>query len=475
MSAVAPHVRILIVDDDQMIRAILARLFLQEGYQPLEATNGDSALAMIREHAPEVALLDVRMPGPSGMEVLREAKKLAGDLPVVMMTGHGTAREAVAALRTGACDYLLKPFDHAEVLRSVRSALAERGVRNTMQPPSGLTNTSGHLRDTMGPSAAISSICADIARVANSEFTVLITGETGSGKELVARAIHYSSARAKRPFVAVDCGAIPENLLESDLFGHEKGAFTGADRSLPGKFEAAQDGTLFLDEIPNMSLASQAKLLRALQERAIMRVGGSRLIHIDTRVVVAANEDLELAIARRAFRRDLFFRLNEFVIRVPSLRDRQEDIPFLAKRLLDLTNHELNKTIRAFSPRALEQLAEFDWPGNCRQLRSTIRRAVLLADDVIDVHHLNLPKRTMPVVGASVGPGARDVEPLHQLVRRVTESVERSAILQALDGAEWNKARAARLLQIDYKTLYTKIRDYGLRRSEAKNDVEKEN
>jgi DNA-binding NtrC family response regulator len=474
MSAGAADIRILIVDDDAAIRAILARLFRREGYQPLEATNGDSALAMIRQHSPEMALLDVRMPGSSGMEVLREAKQLARDLPVVMMTGYGTAREAVAALRTGACDYLLKPFDHEEVLRSVRSALADRRVPTTMQPSGGLVDPSGHLHDIMGPGAAISRICADIARVANSDFTVLITGETGSGKELIARAIHSASGRATKPFVAVDCGAIPESLLESDLFGHEKGAFTGADRSLPGKFEVAKDGALFLDEIPNMSLASQAKLLRALQERAIMRVGSSRLIHVDARVIVAANEDLEGAIARRTFRRDLFFRLNEFVIRVPALRDRREDIPFLAERFLHLTNGELNKTIRGFSRRALDQLSGSDWPGNCRQLRSVIRRAVLLADEVVDVEHLNLPKRTASAGVTTAGAGARELEPLHQLVRRVTASVERAAIMQALNGTEWNKARAARLLQIDYKTLHTKVREYGLQRSEADSHVEKE-
>jgi DNA-binding NtrC family response regulator len=475
MSAATKPVRILVVDDDEQVRDYLGRLFRREGYQPLEAEDGVIALAMIREEAPDVALLDVRLPGLSGIDILREAKKCASDLAVVMMTGHGTAKDVVTALRAGACDYLLKPFEPGDVLAAVRSALAERVARNAPPlPPCGLHDASGYLHEMMGPSEAISSICADIARVADSDFTVLITGETGSGKELIARAIHSSSVRAKHAFVAVDCGAIPENLIESDLFGHEKGAFTGADRSVPGKFEAARGGTLFLDEIPNMSLGSQAKLLRALQERAIMRVGGLKLIDVDTRVLVAANEDLEQAIARRTFRRDLFFRLNEFVIRVPALRHRREDIPFLARRFLDLTSRELKKKVRAFSPRAVDALASFDWPGNCRQLRSTIRRAVLMADDVVDISHLNLPKVSSPTLPTPAAAG-RTTESLRDQVRHSTEVIERAAILHALTAEGWNKTKAARLLQIDYKTLHTKIREYGFQKPKVTADVKKEN
>jgi two-component system nitrogen regulation response regulator GlnG len=315
----------------------------------------------------------------------------------------------------------------------------------------------------MGSSEAIVKISADVARVSGSDFTVLLLGETGTGKDLVARAIHQASARAGGPFVAVDCGAIPETLFESELFGHEKGSFTGADRSRPGKFEVAAGGTLFLDEIGNMPLGSQAKLLRALQERNVCRVGATTPVKMECRVLAASNEELETVAARGAFRKDLFFRLSEFVIRIPPLREHRQDILYLAKRFLDLTNQELGKAVQGLSERTVERLVGFDWPGNVRQLRSTVRRAVLLADAVIEEKDLGLAQGPLTfVVGAPPPSLSEGAVSLKQLVGRATATVERAALLHALRQARGNKAEAARLLRIDYKTIHSKLKMYGL-------------
>jgi two-component system nitrogen regulation response regulator GlnG len=327
-----------------------------------------------------------------------------------------------------------------------------------------MAETEHCLRETMGPSDAIGRLIGEVNRVARSDFTVVIVGETGSGKELVAGAIHKYSQRAQGSFVPVDCGAIPEALLESELFGHEKGAFTSADLTKVGKFEIARGGTLFLDEISNMPLSSQAKLLRALQEKVIFRVGGSRPLKVDVRLLAATNQDLESVVAAGDFRRDLYYRLNEFTIHVPPLRDRKEDIPYLAKRFLDKTNAELRKKVKGFSDSALEVLFAYNWPGNVRQLRSIIRRAVLLADGTITAAHLDIKRSAVPGLAFTPrvqGAPWRDLS-LKEIVRRSVDSVEKEVLTQALKHTKGNKAKAARLLRIDYKTMHVKIRQYGI-------------
>jgi two-component system nitrogen regulation response regulator GlnG len=455
--------RVLIVDDEAGVREFLSRLLGREGYETLTAGDGEEALALIAREAFDVVLLDIRMPGLDGMEVLRQVAKLDRDLPVIMVTADGQVSHVVMAMREGAYDYLVKPFAHADVIRSVQNAVSARGLRQTIRRPSGRTQAAASLRHEMGSSEAVVKISADVARVACSDFTVLLLGETGTGKDLVARAIHRASARGSRPFVVVDCGAIPETLLESELFGHEKGAFTGADRTTPGKFEVAADGTLFLDEICNMPLGSQAKLLRALQERRVYRVGSTKPIKVESRMLVATNEDLETAAVTGTFRKDLFFRLSEFIIRIPPLRERRQDIVFLAQRFLDLTNQELGKSVQGLSERALERLVAFDWPGNVRQLRSTVRRAVLLADTVIEEEHLGLARKPFsPLAGVQPRSLGEDAVPLKQLVHQTTATVERAALLHALRQSRGNKAEAARLLHIDYKTMHSKVKAYGL-------------
>ncbi|MCG2777000.1 MAG: sigma-54 dependent transcriptional regulator [Desulfobacterales bacterium] len=457
-------VRILIVDDEEYIRESLSRVMKTEGFKVQVAHNGDKGLKMIQEELPEVLLVDFKMPGMDGMEVLRRAKELYPDLPVILITAYADVQGAVDAMRAGAHDYLAKPFEHHEVIRVVRRALAERELKEKLK------NLSSQLEDTlslsklMGPSDAIGRLISDVNRVAKSDFTVVILGETGSGKELVARAIHHNSDRSEGPFVAIDCGAIPETLLESELFGHEKGAFTGAVVQKPGKFEAAKGGTLLLDEISNMPLSSQVKLLRALQEKKVYRVGGTKPIDVDVRLLVASNQDLGSATASNSFRSDLFYRLNEFTINIPPLRERKGDIPYLAKRFLETTNIELGKGVKGFSESATEALLAHDWPGNVRQLRSTIRRAVLLADEMVTEIHLDMTK----VSGLSQGNNP-DIEgmpwqgsSLKEIIRRNTLGIEREVLIKALKYTGGNKAKAARLLQIDYKTIHTKVKQLGI-------------
>ena len=319
------------------------------------------------------------------------------------------------------------------------------------------------LRQIFGPSERVSHLIADIDRVARSNFSVVILGETGAGKEEVAGAIHQASLYSGGPFIPVDCGAIPDTLLEAELFGHERGAYTSADSRQLGKFELARSGTLFLDEVSNLPLGSQAKLLRALQEKTIFRIGGTRPISVDVRLLVASNQSLLDLAKSGAFRRDLYFRLSEFTIRVPPLRERREDIIYLAKRFLDITNAELRKHVKRLSDSAIALLLAYAWPGNVRELRSCIRRAVLLADEVITEQHLEINRMSGCTAGDGAGPEfPRDDLPLKEIVRRSTRQVEREVIIKVLRRTGGNKAAAARLLRIDYKTMHSKVRQYGI-------------
>jgi two-component system nitrogen regulation response regulator GlnG len=461
--------RILIAEDDPEMAQLLGCLLHREGLTPLLAKDGIEALQLVRAGDPDVLLADLRMPNMDGMELMRKAKDLDPELPVILITGYAEVRGAVEALRAGAHDYLAKPFEHQQVIRVVLRALNERRLKLQLKHLADHVHQALSPRETFGPSEAVGKVIAAIERVANSNFSVLIVGETGSGKEVVARAIHQASGRARHSFIPVDCGAIPEMLFESELFGHERGAFTGADRQTVGKIEAAHGGTLFLDEISNMPLASQAKLLRVLQEKTLYRLGGARPIQVDVRMLTASGHDLEGLCDGGSFRPDLYFRLNEYTIFVPPLRGRREDISYLAKRFLDIANIELSKSIKGFSPPAVELMLAYGWPGNVRQLRSAVRRAVLMAEDVVTEEHLGLrPKACEPlpkdelVVHASVGGSASGDLALRDLVRNHTVHVERVAIVHALRRTGGNKSKAARLLQVDYKTLHSKVKEYGI-------------
>ncbi|MFH1336373.1 MAG: sigma-54 dependent transcriptional regulator [Candidatus Zixiibacteriota bacterium] len=458
-------VRILIVDDDKDICLMLSNLMKKEGFSPITINDGEPALKAVRSRSPDVLLLDLRMPGMDGTEVLSRVKEMAPDLPVIIITAYGEIRGAVEAIKSGAHDYLSKPFDNNEVVRVVYRALSEGELKRKLKNLTSHLTKNGHLRELMGPSDAVSQLISMVNRVAQSDFTVVIQGETGSGKELVAQAIHKASSRSKGPFVPVDCGAIPETLLESELFGHEKGAFTGAFRQKSGKIAQASKGSLFLDEITNLPLASQAKLLRVLQEKNVYPVGASKPVKVDIRLLTATNQDLFRLTESGGFRNDLFFRLSEFTIKVPPLRERREDILYLAKRFLDITNAELNKNVKGFSESALKALLSFDWPGNVRELRSTIRRAVLLADDVIAENHFDINNEKFEqysVIPPDIYGISSENLSLKNIVRRATIAVEREVLTKALKQTGGNKAKAARLLKIDYKTIHTKVKQLGI-------------
>lgn len=466
MTAVAS--KILIVDGKSEICAVLSEYMEHEGLTPVVAHGGEAALEKIRSEHPDALIVDLKLPDMDGMQIMKGAKALDEDLPVILITGYPEIRGAVAAMRAGAHDYLAKPLRHHEVLRVVFRALNERALKRKLRRLSCQIQDESSLRETMGPSDAVSRMISDVTRVAKTNFSVLILGETGSGKELVAHAIHQLSPRCEAPFMAVDCGAIPETLLESELFGHEKGAYTGADKQKIGKFEMARDGTLFLDEISNMPLGSQAKLLRVLQEKTIYRIGGTQPVSADVRVLAASNQDLHRLGESGSFRRDVYFRLNEFTIWVPPLRERQEDILYLAKRFVDLTNLELQKDVKGFTQSAVDALLAYHWPGNVRQLRSMIRRAVLLADEMITEPPLGMdwvsPKPAVP--GPEANQETQDTLrgdlPLKEIMQRKIVVIEREILAHVLRETGGNKAKAARLLHIDYKTIHSKIRQYGI-------------
>jgi DNA-binding NtrC family response regulator len=452
--------RILIVDDEEYICEILSRLVEKEGFKSKMAYNGNMAMEMIHDKIPDVMLLDIKMPDKDGLEILKDAKEMDPDLPVIIITAHAEINGAVEAMRAGAHDYLAKPFDHNEVIRVVRRAVAERDLKKKIKNLSNQLDDNSSLRKTMGPSDIIGSIISQVNRLSKSDFTVVIQGETGSGKELVARSIHQASHRSAGPFIAVDCAAVPDTLLENEFFGHERGAFTGATNQKIGKFEQAKGGTLLLDEITNMTMNSQAKLLRVIQEKILYRVGGTKPLDINVRLLVACNQDLRSVSAAGKFRDDLFYRLNELVILIPPLRQRKEDIPYLAKRFLDITNIELNKNVKKFSETALQSLIDFSWPGNVRQLRSIIRRAVLLADDIITVMCLDKEITSMPGAYSipKIQPMPWEDMSLKEIVKHHTWFVEREVLNRAMKFSGGNKAKAARLLKIDYKTIHKKIK-----------------
>jgi two-component system nitrogen regulation response regulator GlnG len=398
------------------------------------------------------------------MEVLRRARELDSGLGLIMFAAAPDLREVVGAIKAGASDYLPYPSNGDGLVAAIRRACTERRRRAQLGQEEA-AETKSSLLEQMGGSEKVRRLAAEVARVAPTNFSVVIAGETGSGKELVAGAIHAQSHRTSGPFLALDCGAIPDSLIENELFGHERGSFTGADQTRRGKFEAASGGTLFLDEIANLPVAMQGKLLRALQEKQVYRIGGMVGIKVDVRLIAATNQDLQALVAAKTFRGDLFHRLSEYMLYIPPLRERREDILFLAQQFLERTNLELGKRVGGFSAPALQLLLAHDWPGNVRELRNAVRGGVLLADEMIEPKQLRL-RLPLPLA-AALPPGGPDPEDegslsLKDIVRRNTIRVERNVLLRALARSGGNKAKAARILGIDYKTIHSKIRLYGI-------------
>lgn len=443
------HDRILLVEDDRELRSLLVEVLEESGYAVDAAASGQEALAALGRREPALVVTDLMIPGPSGKEVMVEARRQHPDANVIVITAFGSIESAIEMVKEGAFDYLTKPFSNDELLLSVRRAMEERELRR--RPGSGAV-TAGAVEGFIGSSGPTRALLGLVAKVAPSPLPVLITGETGTGKELVARGIHAASGRT--PFLAVNCAALPDHLLESELFGHERGAFTGADRAKPGLFEAADGGTLFLDEVAELPLLLQPKLLRALEEGEIRRVGSTRPSRVEVRVVAATNRDLEEEIGSGRFREDLFWRLNGLALHVPPLRERPADIPELVDHFLDRSAQNLGGgRPRTFTPEARSLLTAYPWPGNVRELRSAVERAATLAESEVmgvDV----LPERILR--------GGMLRAPISEAAARQLSmaDVERAYILEILRIAGGNKSRAAEVLGLDRKTLYRKLQEF---------------
>ncbi len=416
------------------------------------AVFGVEAVEACRRLRPDVVLVDYRMPGLNGMEALRAIKELNPEIVVLIMTAFGSIDQAVQAVKEGAYDYINKPFKIDEILLTIEKALAERRLRHEVATLRQELRTRYHFENLIGKSRAMQEVFGLIEQVAGSRSTVMVYGKSGTGKELVAKAIHYNSPRSAKAFVAVNCAAIPAELLESELFGHEKGAFTGAIATKVGKFELATGGTLFLDEIGHMRLDLQAKILRALQEREIERVGGTRTIKIDVRILAATNRDLRKAIEEGTFREDLYYRLNVVPITLPPLRQRREDIPLLVEHFIGKYNREFARKVKGFSAGATAALYQYDWPGNVRELENVIERAVALAQsETISLRDLPLE---ISILGGDV---IEDIQKAGLTLREARSHFERQYILNILERVQWNQTEAARVLGLHRNTLAWKL------------------
>ncbi len=445
--------RVLIVDDEEQMRELLAKVLEKNGYQVAAAGDGAQALALLEKEPVDLVVTDVRMPGLGGMEALKSIKELNPDIIVIIMTAFGSIDQAVQAVKEGAYDYINKPFKIDEMLLTIGKALEERRLRHEVTALRHELRTRYHFESLIGKGRAMQEVFGLIEQVAGSRSTVMIYGKSGTGKELVAKAVHYNSQRASKAFVAVNCAAIPAELLESELFGHEKGAFTGAIATKVGKFELATGGSLFLDEVGSMRLDLQAKILRALQEREVERVGGTRTIKIDVRVIAATNRDLKRAVEEGTFREDLYYRLNVVPITLPDLKDRQEDIPLLANHFMQKFAQESNSAIREISKDAMGILMSYPWPGNVRELENVIERAVTLGRGPA-ILPTDLPQH----LAGGAGPVER------ALAQEATlEDLERDYIRAILQRMKWHQIRTAAILGIDRRTLYRKIRRYGIK------------
>ena len=452
--------RVLIVDDLKGVRQVLRSVLAKAAYEVLEAEDGRRGLDLIRTESPDVVLLDLKMPGLDGMAVLEQA--VAGDpeLPIVMITAYADTDTAVQAMQRGAYHYLSKPFHHAEVLATVERAVERRRLTREVRALHDQLARVAPLADQLGTSDAIQRLLEQADRVAPTGHAVLITGEDGTGTEAVARAVHGRSGRRAGPFIPVDCGAVPAELLEAELFGHERDAFPGAGRLRPGQLELAAGGTLCLADVGALPLAVQARLIGFLHDGEFQRVGGEERIRLDVRLVATTAADLRESVAGHLFRRDLYERLAEAHLAIPPLRERPDDIVGLIKRLLDATSRELHKDVGGLSREALDLLVAHSWPGNVRELRHVLKRAVLLADGRIEPAHLAIAPAAAPAAAPS--PDDEAGLSLAERKRRAVERLERQAIADALQESGGNKRQAAKALTVDYKTLLNKIKKYEL-------------
>ena len=449
---------ILVVDDEKDIRTSLTGILEDEGYQVGTAASGAEALECARQDLPDLVLLDIWMPGMDGLETLEKLKNLFPQITVVMISGHGTIETAVRTTKLGAFDFIEKPLSLDKVLITVANALRMRELTVENEE---LKQAAGNEFELIGDSAAMAVLREQIMRVAPTSASVLVTGENGTGKELVARSIHYYSLRRDKPFVAINCAAIPEELIESELFGHEKGAFTGALAQKKGKFDLADGGTLFLDEIGDMSLKTQAKVLRILQERCFERVGGTRLVSVDVRIIAATNKELDEEIRQGRFREDLYYRLNVVPFRVPALRERPADIRLLIPYFMDQFHRREGRESKVFLPETLEMLRSYDWPGNVRELRNIVERILIMTPGKV-ISPADIPNLAGEQQASAPASMKAEGALVFGTLREAREEFEREFIVQKLEQNDWNISRTAEVIDLERSNLHRKIKSYGI-------------
>jgi two-component system response regulator HydG len=446
---------ILVVDDDDAHRTMLRTLVGGWGYDIVEANDGSSAIEKVQERPFDLILMDIRMLKVSGLEALERIKAFNPAIPVTIMTAYSSVETAVEALKKGAYDYLTKPLDFDKLRLTIQRAMEHTQLKEENRLLKESLGIQFDMQNIIGRSPAMISLLETVAHVAPSEATVMITGESGTGKELIAGVIHYNSPRKEGPFVKINCAAITETLLESELFGHEKGSFTGADRRKEGRFYQANQGSIFLDEVSEMPLTMQVKLLRVLQERELTRVGGEKVIPVDVRVIAATNKDLVDLKKRGLFREDLYYRLNVVSLEIPPLTKRRDDIPLLARHFLEIFVEKNKKEIKGFTPKAMDHLIRYDWPGNVRELMNAVERAVVLArTDYLDDQDFSILNPLLQQPASALSDFDNIDIPL--------EEVEKTAILRMLESVAGNKSEAARRLGITRKTLHKKLKKYGV-------------
>jgi DNA-binding NtrC family response regulator len=446
---------VLIIDDKKSMVDMLSRTFESEGFAVLSAYNVKDGKKLIRQGEIDIVVTDLMLPDGDGIEILTTVKENSPLMPVVLMTAHGSIETAVKAVKEGAYDFIAKPFDPEHLLIIVKRAIVEGASKKENIILKKEFSRFLEIPEIIGVSKAWDQVMAKVRKVAPMKTTALILGESGTGKELVARSIHHLSTRSKEPFVAVNCAAIPKDLIENELFGHEKGAYTGAQDIKPGRFELADKGTIFLDEIGDMDMSLQSKLLRVLQEREVERVGGTRTIKVDLRVIAASNKNLRKEVAEERFREDLFYRLNVFPIVIPPLRERSEDIIPLANHFIELFSTDMNKIPPSLPSEAEQLLKEYDWKGNVRELKNVVERAIIMCEgQSLRAEHLNITE----IHHEKVSPDAS----LHEVSEAAVRVAEKARIECALRKTNGNKSRAAEILQVSYKTLLTKIKEYGI-------------
>lgn len=459
--------KLIVVDDEAKIRDQFSTYLAQEGFEVDTAEDGETALKKIQEDVYDIALIDLNMPKVDGMSVLRELAEQGQDCIGIILTGYATIKNAVEAMKMGAYDYLAKPVKMEEVLLVVQRALEFRDLRRENLALKRQLRKKYKFENFIGDSLPMNKVFRIIEKVSDTDSTILILGESGTGKELVARAIHYHSSRHDKSLIPVNCGAIPEELLESELFGHEKGAFTNAIRTRIGRFELANGGTIFLDEIAEMSPHLQVKLLRVLQEQEFERVGGTKTIKCDVRIIAATNKDLDIRVQEGKFREDLFYRLKVIPIQIPPLRDRRSDIPLLVHHFLESTTRSKKKSIGGINKDAMDALSRYDWPGNVRELENVIERMVILSEE----DHLTMDDLPEKIAGQAAGEKAIQViipEEGFSLSNAISE-YERQLIINALEKSDWVKNRAAKLLKMNRTTLVEKIKKQGIEKERMAN------